>query len=143
MPDDRDSFEVLGYAEFDLEFVFGDAPTRSWRLREETADGTYVPMNLSGKTLDLIAKTNPTDADTAKVYEILSSAGTPPQIVVDDDGSGVGDTYSKISVKWDRAALEATVPAGAKQATHHYRIRVKDGTRPETVIAGQIVVKRR
>jgi hypothetical protein len=116
--------------EVDIQTKVGDAPRRVLWLQVRNPDGSYGPLNLNGKTLDLIAKSSPDDPDASALYTYTSGA----QITVLDDGSGVGATHSKVAIQWAAANLNAAM-------TQHYKLRVKTGTNPETIAYGQIVVQ--
>ena len=111
--------------EVDIQTKVGDAPRRVLWLQVRNPDGSYGPLNLNGKTLDLIAKSSPDDPDASALYTYTSGA----QITVLDDGSGVGATHSKVAIQWAAANLNAAM-------TQHYKLRVKTGTNPETIAYG-------
>jgi hypothetical protein len=130
-----DGFEDKQFEEIDLEFVYGDAPSRSFRLRVRDADGVYGPLILTGGQIDLVAKADEDDDDTTEdLYSYSSSVGASPKITIVDDG--VGEDFSLIRVDWQSADLTA-VGRGA----HYYKIAVTLNSRKETRIAGSIVVK--
>jgi hypothetical protein len=125
-------FEGPQYVEIDLQFVRGDAPQRSFYLRERDAlTGTYGPLVLTGSIVTLIGKANPDDADAQALYS-YSSGGVGPRIVIDDDGSDLNDKASKVTVSWNAADVD-------EAGKHVYRLRVDD----DTVVIGDIVIEAR
>ena len=98
------------------------------RLSRRTPTGDLEPVVLSPNLTEIavIVKVDPDDLDTSPKFDYKLSAA---EVVVDNDGTGVGATYSQITIKV--AAADQT-PAGY----YYYHTEVTRAGKTETVDKG-------
>jgi len=115
----------------DIRVFEGNAPLLTIRIKRKTVDGDRLPYLLSGNPgIDLYVKSRKSDTDAAAKFHYAK----PAEITIVDDGSGVDDTYSEITIQC--AAVDIAPPG-----SYPFHLDVTKAGLPETVMAGQFIIE--
>jgi len=112
----------------DLDIVTyeSNAPLWTFHIKKRNLDGTTSPYVLTAATVAFIAKVSPDDADGSA---IMNYVGT-----IVDDGAGVGDEFSIVTV-------QANAAQTATPRNLYYRLEVTAGGNKDTVQTGVLFIK--
>jgi len=115
----------------DIRVFENNAPLLTIRIKKKTVEGDRLPYLLSGNPgIDLYVKDRKSDADVDARFHYVK----PTQITIVDDGAGVGDTYSEITIQC--AAADITPPG-----SYPFHLDVTKAGNPETVMKGQFIIE--
>lgn len=116
----------------DIHVFENNAPLLTIRIKKKLPDGSRVPYILTGApAVTLYVKNRRSDADGSAKFSLTKTAG---DIVITNDGSGVGATYGEITIQCKSADL---TPYGS----YPFHLDVIKSGKPETVMTGNFVIE--